>query len=396
MRRVFIIFLILLIFPCLVWSQEYKIKPGVVIDKDNYEKYLPELEKYLYQGAFIRTVNGLKKGWITVPIVERKDYPDFKAKEDATIKYASRCKIGPDNALTGWVAGLPFPDPKKGVELAWNIFTCSGAPDDVSFESPFLLFDKNEKLERTFYWKLISRQWMGRLTIPPIPEVKGNNGKIKRKVAFVILKPFDVKGFSMLRITYMDINKDDDVYSYVPAIRRIRRLTGSDVTDPLLGSDQVYDDFETWQQKLNIKMTFRMMEREYIVPIQYFEHPKDMLKGTCFQVDWEKRPLWILEINMNDPDYLYSKKILYVKKSKTNTTCFGSEIYDQKGNFYRSQGVTVPYRDKKTFAEQFWFGVQISDHLTGHMTIQDMNPKYFDTDVTSKSFTFKDLLKFAR
>ena len=99
---------------------------------------------------------------------------------------------------------------------------------------------------------------------------------------------------------------------------------------------------------------------------------------------------------MNDPEYIYSKKIIYTKKSKTNTTPYGSEIYDKKGRYFRSHGLTIPYRDKKTFAEQFWYGVQITDHLSGHMTIQDMYPKYFDTDVTSKSFTFKELLKFAR
>ena len=60
----------------------------------------------------------------------------------------------------------------------------------------------------------------------------------------MISEPQDVRGFILLRHKYWDPTKPDDVFSYIPALKRIRRLTGGDVTDPLLGSDAVPDDFE--------------------------------------------------------------------------------------------------------------------------------------------------------
>ncbi|GAG32844.1 unnamed protein product, partial [marine sediment metagenome] len=38
----------------------------------------------------------------------------------ATKKYSSACKIGPNNELLNWTAGIPFPNPKTPVEIMYN------------------------------------------------------------------------------------------------------------------------------------------------------------------------------------------------------------------------------------------------------------------------------------
>jgi len=55
-------------------------------------------------------------------------------------------------------------------------------------------------------------------------------------------------------------------------------------------------------------MSFKIVEtREFLVPITYTKKPGGCLgkKSPCFQVKWELRPLWVLKINTNDPDYIY-------------------------------------------------------------------------------------------
>ena len=114
--------------------------------------------------------------------------------------------------------------------------------------------------------------------------------------------------FPLFRTKHM--NKDDDVYSYIPSQRKVRRMTGVDLTESLMDSDVCPDDFYSWRQKINPKMTFRMSETKLLLPAcstePLSEHKKnyDFRKHKyCHNVEWEIRPLYVLEIDLNDPDY---------------------------------------------------------------------------------------------
>jgi len=231
-------------------------------------------------------INGIKSGWITIPVVQyEKNYPSPKGFAEATKKYLGTCRIGKNNKLIGYVAGIPFPNPKTGQELAWNCFSeirrqCS---EDIEIFFHNLLFDKGAKKERAVDWILWKKKWKGRTDIPPIPEIPGEKD-ILSKESIIVTDPFDAKGFAMVRIRYPEIEKMDEVFSYIPAIRRIRRLTGSDLTDPLLGTDEVTDDFEVWRQKINQKMSFKFPgKKKFIVPKVYLERPSEpFLKRNLF------------------------------------------------------------------------------------------------------------------
>ena len=244
---------------------------------------------------------------------------------------------------------------------------------------------------------------MGRVEIPPIPEEPENNGVIQYKLYFLVLAPFDVRGFCQLRISYEDVKKDDDCYGWIPALRRIRRLTGKDLTDPILGSDTCLDDFECWQQKINTKLTFKLDNSEFLVPATYSEKPlKPYLKGNCYQVKWEKRPLYILDVYPNDPDYIYSKRVIYVDKEGQTFALFGAHEYDQKGRIWRSLSQIIPsvYPDKHHFGNNIgagtWWGSTYFDHISGHSSIYDMFPIFDDPECTPGLFSIKGLLKEAR
>ena len=124
MKKVIFLLLLLGLLPCLIWAQEYNIKPGVTLTKDNYEKYLPQLEKLIFPAHLHYVIKGLKNGWITVPIVEKREYHTLNGFVKATLGNAGKYKVGKDNKLIGppWRGGLPFPDPKTGAELGWNAY----------------------------------------------------------------------------------------------------------------------------------------------------------------------------------------------------------------------------------------------------------------------------------
>lgn len=390
-----IFFIYIAIIPVTLFAQE--IKPGVVINKDNLEDYLPELEKLLFPACQITFLKGIKEGWVTMPVVESGEYPLTKFGK-ITKTNAGKFKVAEDNLFIGdWIHGAPFPDPKTGAELAWSVYRHRLSRDNIRWPAHFYMFHKDGTLEREFKWLELKRYYTGRTYIPPMPEEPGNNGIVESKEAQVIYEPFDVRGFVLLRIRYEDLLKNDDVYAHIPAIRRIRRMTGSDVTDPLIGSDLVMDDYEVWRQKITPKMTFKMSRGEFLWPRLYLNNEKppwDSKKNKyCVQYEWEMQPYLVLEVYPNDSDYVYSKRVIYILDDYTFRLAAG-EMYDQKGRMLRAHtGSFVSLQAGTYELENCWYYV-LENAQTGHHTFADIGD--YSTDVPKKIFSIKQLLKLAR
>jgi hypothetical protein len=62
------------------------------------------------------------------------------------------------------------------------------------------------------------------------------------KAMMIFASPGDVRGTGYLSWEYDDQNKDDDRWLYLPALRKIRRISGSSNSDYFMGTDFTYDD----------------------------------------------------------------------------------------------------------------------------------------------------------
>ena len=60
------------------------------------------------------------------------------------------------------------------------------------------------------------------------------------KVFMRFLEPADVKGVGLLTIEHGD--RDDDQWLYLPALRKVRRISSSDQGDNFMGTDYTYED----------------------------------------------------------------------------------------------------------------------------------------------------------
>ena len=386
--------------PC----QRYEgpIKPGIVISQHNIDKFEEDLRKLLPQAKHQWCIDiGLKKGLITMPIVKTEYFPPSKGYQEATRKYAGDCKIGDDNQLVGWVAGTPFPNPANALELAWNCYpevSHGSSADDSKMPNSRFSWYIGDKYEKYFSWWMCKKKFMGRTDIQPLPHLKGTeSSNVSSKETIFITQPFEARGFSMIRVRYWDMDKNDDVYSYIPAIRRVRRLTGADVNDPLLGSDAIQDDFEVWRQKFTTQISFNVLEcRDFLVPCTYTELPEGLCEGLpCFQVNWELRSLWVMEINIDDPDYMYSRRIIYIDREEGNYTIYWGEEYDQRGRKWRANGQgAVSDNGEGLRLGYAWIYMNC---LTNHYTAFDIKPAPDFTPLNpARVFTFKGLLRRAR
>lgn len=389
-----LVLFILIIFSAPIISAK-EVEPGITIDQTNYKQYTASLQKLLSPGTFQIIIPALRDGVTTMPIIETQQYPQFTACDKATKKYAGTCKVADDNRLLNWKGGVPFPAPKTGAELVWNLDRKYVTADQYTFVGNFYLYNKARKLEREYQWKLFSLRYNGRVLNPPIPEFPGNNDLIRLKECFVMRSPYDIKGFCFIRVRYEDLYRSDDVFSYIPAIRRVRRLTGADVCDPMLGTDTIYDDFELLRQKITDKMSFKMRETKILVPTKGIVDKRPERKGAWFQTTWQIRQVYVLTIIEEDPDYIYSKRNLYLEKQRLTGGGYYLNTYDRKGRLYRSQVYWACFSDKPEYVSDVW-GARYDNHQNGHHTMLEGWFNQGDPVCEPEIFSFRFLVKRAR
>jgi outer membrane lipoprotein-sorting protein len=63
------------------------------------------------------------------------------------------------------------------------------------------------------------------------------------KVLMRFIEPADVKGVGLLTIEHSD--RDDDQWLYLPALRKVRRISSSDQGDNFMGTDYTYEDIRS-------------------------------------------------------------------------------------------------------------------------------------------------------
>jgi outer membrane lipoprotein-sorting protein len=108
------------------------------------------------------------------------------------------------------------------------------------------------------------------------------------KILMAFKSPRDVAGTGYLSFSYDD-GRDDDIWLYVPAIKRIRRITGSGKNDDFMGTDFTYED-----------MGSRSLDKDNFT-----------LQGEE-GIDGE--PCWVVEARPKDSRDPYGRRLIRVRK----------------------------------------------------------------------------------
>ncbi len=177
-----------------------------------------------------------------------------------------------------------------------------------------------------------------------------------RTYLFSFAYPRDMAGLTTYLLTYLDPNKKDSMMAYVPSLRRVRKLTSTDTQDAVGGLDLIYDDNEGFFQKISPTVypyKYELIgEREYLIPaasIDGAEYVSEKDKWEIRNVRFERRPVYVVQMTQQDPNYVYSKRIFYIDKE--TFLFYHVENYDQKGRLYRTFDITYGwYPEMGTFA----------------------------------------------
>ena len=355
-----------------------EVKAGDVIDSSNidqYQDYFP-----MFMQRFIKDGWGFEKP-VVIKMREREHVPLTKEYQKASIANQKTCKLTADSLVEGYSGqGMPFYEPKEpniGTKIMWNQFY-KPYPDDWLIPTSYLSIQKRKGAGRvtisdnTYEQLLFSNRTMK----DPIPELS-NPKELYYSSKFDSKTPPN-KDMSTLTWRYKDPLKYDDMWTYVPTLRRTLRLVSSERANPIRGSPYTWDDIFGFDGKIPL-FTYKLVGEQTVICLNngklkaetvdrknYPFHPI-----THHNEEFETTDCWIVEITPKDKRYPQSRKTVWVDKNRY--WCIYAQMYDKKGDFWKgfwngsqSRPLKTPYGDE---AYRIQCGSGITDFKTSFWVI---------------------------
>ena len=328
----------LLIFePARIHAAEVELKPGESIGPQNWQKI---------QGMVGENLLNRIKGGHTIQIKAPKTYKPLKEYVEATEKYSAKVALGPNGELLNYVAGQPFPksepnDPQIGQKLAWNFFyrwlgddyKTGGAVKGGKIIRAAIEKDGSERRADLVSYFLFPST---RYSLNPKPVIPGYE-----HIDYIQLRvdsyPRDASGTTTLEIRYKDPARADDLYIYIPSIRRIRRATTTQRCQTLAPSEFNLDDINSFNGKITDFNYKYLGDKKILANISQEHLPFARKPGDYLPLDekWEVVDTYVLEITPKDPNYCYPKKVLHLNKVTFDT--HWTLIWDKRGEYWKEQ-----------------------------------------------------------
>jgi hypothetical protein len=267
-----------------------------------------------------------------------------KANEGKTKINDAACKVD------GWKAGAPFPtidmkDPEAAKKIVWNV-GIGALLGDVSSVPNFtqLLIDGKSGIHAELVAEFTRFNMKGRLS--GNSSTIGEDDESGRQLLF-FKAPSEVKGIGTYSMMY-DSNKVPDVWAYVPAVRRTRRLSGGAWMDPVGSSDQLQDDLDGFNARPCWYPDYKLLGKRWVLapanskldvwqqkassPAEKYPTLDRAAPYWNLNDNFEPREVYMVEVT-TPSQHPYSKKVLYVETEYPRIHYV--EAYNRKGEFWK-------------------------------------------------------------
>ena len=176
------------------------------------------------------------------------------------------------------------------------------------------------------------------------------------KSLFVFDQPRDVQGTALL--THAHVNTEDDQWLYLPALKRVKRISASRRSGSFMGSEFSYED-----------MSLPAVE-EYT-----YRYLRDEPCGDLLCTVTEQFPL--------DEKSGYSRKVIWQDSGELRT--WRVELHDRRG----SHPKTLTFANYQQYLDRYWRAEQqtMVNHLTGASTTLKWTDFRFRTNIDESEFT---------
>jgi len=194
----------------------------------------------------------------------------------------------------------------------------------------------------------------------------------------VILGPQNIKGLSVLTWTYKDPERDQDVWLWLPSLRKIRRISQSEEDDPFMGSEFTTEDVSTrkWEDE-----TYSRLEDKTFPGYTSALNNKTYYKDTA---------CYVIEAKPKRKDWYYSKRIAWLDKR------FGGlifdEIYDNAGRKWKVFLKEYEIWENGCLPQTFLEAVNLHTENSTTISFEEEEIK-FNTDLKESFFTERTLMR---
>lgn len=336
-----------------------ELQPGTVLDRTNWQEaqgmmpdsVLRRFEDGSYQAKVVSLPTALHWG------------SKFTAASAANV---GKFSVDANNSLIDvttqtyppFLYGYPFPqidhkDPQAAAKVMYNFsYTLMQADDADRFTN--LHWVTPTALERHVDFQGQLRFLGSRFSGPT-----ANTDATLRKQIISGVAPYDVVGVVTLEWVYLDPQQWNSLWSFIPALKRVRRLTAANGSDSLFGSNLSHDDPYLFSGKVQYFSWKLVNAQDALVPYTLpnpkmlhktergyrLESPKDLLVMGWEARDWKgkawwpanyglvKRPVWVVEAVTKDPQYAYNRQVLWVDRELY--IGYYKEAYDRGGQLWR-------------------------------------------------------------
>ena len=195
----------------------------------------------------------------------------------------------------------------------------------------------------------------GKQRVRKIKQFTKDLGNVEKSIMF-FMTPADVKNTSFMNWSY-DSDKSDDQWIYLPALKKVKRISSDSKSDYFMGSDFTYDDLG--DRKLDADIHKLLREET---------------------VDGKK--CYVVQSISKDEDYMYTKTITWINKS--NFIGVKKEFYDEDEELLKVLNI-------KSFKKVSGFWVithsEMKNVQNNHKTIIKLSDVNVNTGVPASKFT---------
>ena len=272
-------------------------------------------------------------------IFETQHYQPHRLYQEATARHVDQGTIGDDGMLEGYVAGQPFSREaieaataeQAGLMIAWNqihrwqyygyrlnetimayiVPTADGAAGEL-LEGMEGGGHVDRHVSMTYHRVYISK-------LSDLPEqgyrmdVAGSD-ELLYKEHMELLSPFDVAGTQFVIERPLDQRLGDQVNSYLPSERRVRRLSAKERADSFMGTVWTLDDFEGFSG-LVTDNTWTLIGRKVVPQVLNSKHEHARYHGPMSVVPldrWQLRPCYVVEAIPKWDGHRYGRRVMFV------------------------------------------------------------------------------------
>lgn len=174
-------------------------------------------------------------------------------------------------------------------------------------------------------------------------------------------QPRDVKGTAFLNHSHSV--EADDQWLYLPALKRVKRISSRNKSGPFMGSEFAYEDLSSFELE---KYTFNYLGDKPLDGVEAF----------------------LLEQIPTDKNSGYTKQLVWLDKQHYRPVKV--EFYDRKGALLK----TLKFNDYQQYLNQYWRAhtMAMVNHQTGKSTTLTTSELAFQTGLSEKDFE-KNVLK---